>query len=256
MIAFTSLVSPEHDHDLIPYWVAHYARYKFDRYKIFLHDTGTDHIFDALKIMESAGFETVLVSGDFDNGALQKYHLSAFKATLDPDDTLVVADSDEFQDMGDNYRDLIEQYEVIQGKLVDRWGNRAINALPVNHGILLQQQYPNEGCIAAGVCEKIQFNVAMTQFRMYQKVLAHRVRFNISLDGAHAVIDLPFTSKVLHEIKVFHYTWREGLIRRFADRSHMDTIWVMALARYFDLDENQLAPVFSRFYREKIVKFA
>ena len=250
MITFASFIAPGLDLDLLPYWVRHYSSFKFDRYSVVLHerdryDEGA--VADASKILKAAGWEFNVATGNFGNGALQRKHLDRIKGSLGPEDHLVVADSDEFQDMPPDYRDIVTLHPAVTGCLIDRWDatahaahNPPFAAYPsvtVEYTLAaLLAQYPREGDLYAEAAARLGVPpYVLGPARCPMKVLAHKVRYNVVLDGAHFVPGVENDGEIVKGRNVYHFTWREGIVKRFADRIHLSPLWTLIIAEYFGM---------------------
>jgi len=237
MIIFASFIDPALDLDLLPAWIRHYKAFKFDRYHAAVHvkplALHSEQFLRGYKMLRDEGFDTEEAEGPYRNGDLQNEAMTAFKATLEPDDTLVLADSDEFHKMAD-YREAIEEYDYIDGRLVDRWDDTLHPALTGEDAPTLDVQYPRSGDLYAHLREL--YGLADENWiwdRQATKVLAHRVRYGVDLHGNHFILPGPRPARPLQGITVDHFTWREGVIRRIMSRSYNPEWWTVTLMKHF-----------------------
>lgn len=250
MVVFASFVAPDLDLDLLPYWVRHYDSFKFDKYHVVLHirnpeETRLCHFQSSILIedcvsaaknmMLSRGWTVDVTTGDFENSVLQRKCLDGIKAGLSPEDTLVVADSDEFQDMPANYKEIAEKHPAVTGTLIDRWDYRLHDAAPSDEHSLarLLEEYPQSGNLYETVMSK--FNLSIGQSRCRTKILCHKARYRVPLDGAHFVGGVEDDNAILKNRVVHHFTWRAGVVERFANRIHVGPAWLLAIAEYFQV---------------------
>lgn len=233
-VVFTSFFCPKLDVDLLPFWVKHYIEYFFDRYAVIMHrvDGDDEQAEQAKMILHDAGFETGEVYGMYNNGELQEHYLKRFRDTLDKDDRQVIADSDEFHQMPFSYRELAKEYDIIDGSMVECWGDTLHDIMP---GVPLHVQYPHSGDIFGAILPNAvggwKFDPPKT------KILSSKVSMPVALNGSHGMYPKPahgtytrFPDRLVH-----HYTCRPGYISRLAGKSYVPLWVITAMAGFFKL---------------------
>lgn len=237
MFVFSSFLCPKLDLDLLPCWVRHYVEFMFDEYVVFVHRVDGDDEAAAIArdLFVSEGFTVHEVRGEYDNGMLQEYHLKRFRDTLGKDDVHIVADSDEIQDMPYSYRELAREYDVIRGKLVDRWDDVLHEIIP---GIPLSQQYPHSGDIYEIIGKANGLSTPEWRFNCPKsKILASRAGIPVLMNGSHYIGSAAAHGayKVLEHQSVLHFTWRPGVIARVSAKSYVPVWYIEALLDLFKL---------------------
>lgn len=239
MIIFSSFMDPTLDPDLLVHWIDHYTFYGFDRYHVLLHvNVENDVTAQARHTLEKAGFTTDQVVGTYRNGDLQREQMTRFKASLNPDDTLVLADSDEFHIVGFNYREQALKCDYIIGELIDRWGDRTVRAKP---DIPLDVQYPYSGDIYDTLRET--YNLTDGNWiwsRQKTKVLAHKARYFVELAGNHFILDREHSKNIIENQEVDHFTWRDGIIQRMVSRTYNPIWWTFMFLKHFGYDRESV----------------
>ena len=238
MIVFSTFIDPALDLDLLPQWIRHYKNYCFDRYHAIVHVKPLalkDHRFlSGWKMLRDAGFETSEAMGPYGNGILQRSAMAEFKASLSPDDTLVLADSDEFHDMPDDYRDMALDCDCIAGNLFDRWDDDLHDA---GADTPLVAQYPHQGDIYEHIRKKYNLTAGNWQWkRQSTKMLSHKVKFTLELSGNHFLSPGgPKPEITMDGMRIWHYTWRSGIIKRIMSRSYNPEWWTFQLMTHFGI---------------------
>jgi hypothetical protein len=246
MIIFASFIRAALDCDLLPAWVAHYLACRFDRYAVFLHDVPgeeahTDH---AAKVFSDNGFEVNTVGGEYRNGTLQKAALESFHGTLDKNDTLVMADSDEFHDVKPkNYRNLCDEFDAVHGPMVDRWTETGLCRADSRKA--LNAQYPNSGNLYDWIREQHGLSDPIWNMGIpHEKFLCVKVKYAWDLNGGHGIEgEQPPQDSIMRGVKIMHYTWREGILERMAQKTYFSPFWIGAIANHFNVGEDRLETV-------------
>lgn len=237
-IHFLALVAPEFDSDMLEHWTEYYISCKFDDYFVFLHSPidseGSDDLLHFTKRkLARYGISTSIVKGEFNTGALRAECFRMMMRDFDKDDTVVTADSDEIHGIDPSlYRGLIEQYDLLEGALVDRWGGTTASptlakALP---DISLELQYPHKGNLEGSLLPGF--------FAQPTKILASRCRIEVDFTGSHNTVDiynhLPLP-RIAGIYEVAHYRWRESILLRMALRGYYTVEHMLDVCNYFNV---------------------
>lgn len=234
-IHFVSFFGIDLDWDLFDRWREHYDKFGFDDYMVLLH---TESDLDAQKkkfyrdyVQSCAGWSAGFCGvgekyWDADKiGTIMKAGaIEAYVNKFPEDDFIVVADSDEFQDMpAQYYRDVILANHVVQGELVDCYGDALESA---NNSLPLDELYPHRGQL-----EVMNYRRAIPMNRT--KIMAHSRRVRVLYQGQHAYLPVDFPLKVSAGHDVLHYTYRENLPWRMASRAYYTPDTIQAVVSHF-----------------------
>lgn len=232
-IHFLSLIAPEFDQDMLDHWIAYYISCKFDDYSVFLHspldnEQASDLLHFTKRKLARYGVTTSIVKGEFNTGALRAECFKMMVRDFEKDDTVVTADSDEIHGIDPaEYRNLIEKYDLLEGALVDRWGEGLPKALP---DIPLELQYPHKG--------KLEGSLLAGFFAQPTKILASRCRIEVDFTGSHNTVDiyshLPLP-RIAGIYEVSHYRWRESILLRMALRGYYTVEHMLDVCNYFNV---------------------
>ena len=212
-IHFVSCFCIDYDMDLLSYWANHYRKYDFDTYHVFLH-SWKDPVVDPeqyVREFTKYGFTCEWVKGHFGGGELRHQHIKKYHESLPLTDYIVCADSDEIQNVPDNYRYILSQYDCMMGHLVDCWGDRLVNYDPSRN---IDSQYHKRGDL---------YNLPGYNFVIHPirtKVLAVKCVLSVDYHGSHLLKGM-LPSQVVRthgDYEVFHYTFRESLLTRMFQR--------------------------------------
>lgn len=252
MIHFASLINPLFDADLFEHWIDHYLYFNFDTYNVWFHDEGKDKkaLSHAVELFSDRGFDTHIITGDFHIGSLRVKALDPFRKSLPPDDTLVVADSDEFQ-WADDYDSLIRSYDVVCGELIDRYAcnnsgpalTDAISSIP------LPAQYPCEGKVEELLLKTLPKEVVNLWPVMHRrKIMACPARLPVDFLGSHLISgEKKFSDLSYSPVqKVFHYSWRKSLLQRMCSKDYYTPIHIFYMLNFFGIayqDEDQIPDI-------------
>lgn len=237
-IHFASLFCIDYDMDLFPFWSAHYRNFHYDSYTVFLH-TNHELTNEACRRymdqFEAAGFNASWVFGPFKDGDLRERMIGHFQQKLSPADYFVTADSDEFHEVtdADEFRALMLSHDMIEGYLVDAWGERLVDA---DLSRPLKEQYPHEGNVkeAGGIEGQIHPN--------RRKILACRAGIPINHIGAHCPNERFKQFTFPRRFRVLHYTFRSSFLWRMYGKNYFRSQDMLSMMRYFH--EPQTNPAF------------
>lgn len=241
-IHFISLFCIDYDMDLFDYWTDHYTQYGFDHYSVWLNSPKNNHdgLLEASKKFEAKGFtvlEIIDSSEQFLDGRMRMKRMDAYHMSCDKNDMIVCADSDEFHNITGDYIHILHEYDVVMGKLVDRWGANLVDAVS---GVPLYLQYPVKGNFEKVICTGMtpeQKN--FWPFMKKEKILASRGDILPAYGGSHSVYEMPASGKICPNIfDVDHYTWRSTIIGRLAGKSYFIAPHIWEILKYFNMTEN------------------
>lgn len=240
-IHFASLVCPEYDHDIIEPWAAHYAAFGFDTYSVFLHYPTGDFSRKnyAEQVMRAHGFRIVDTLGpdsEFREGKLRHKLLTEFQEALSAGDKMVVADSDEFHDVGRDYADIVREYDIVTGHLVDRFDITAHEADPEK---ALIEQYPFFGrmhdIIRTKFLEDAGGNFPPVKS---EKILSVSKHVPVWYGGSHSVMQTRTSDRICpSDFHVLHYSWRRNIIKRMAGKRYYKPIHMWYVMKMFGIEE-------------------
>jgi hypothetical protein len=243
--------------DLLPFWLKHYDRYNFDSYTVWLHSGGNngEKIREAKELFEKYCWTVRYAPRDrpFLNGQLRDTVLKRYAGELPTGDTLVTADSDEFHKIHYRYyRELLEEYEVLAGSLVDCYGDTLTEASPCEP---LYSQYPIRGDLHEIMAKRAE-NGILPEKLCYpwpktrkSKILAARCYIPVSFTGSHHVEmfkygdGVPSNVSSLRGIKVHHYSWRASFFERSRGKSYLDARHLWCIGKYFNMSDETLKEV-------------
>jgi hypothetical protein len=226
-------MAPHLDLDILPFWIAHYAAFDFDRYAVTLHvcPGNLKQAAQARSLISGAGWECYDITGDFACGALREKALLHIQKSLDPMSILVTADSDEFQDVPPNeYRTLALANDALYGELVDRWDDTLHTA---RLGVPLHEQYPHEG----NIWEQLRGGMPIEP----RKIMACKAGMPLLLQGSHdftpdfkeRIRKVETVLKISQGYKILHYTWKSGIIGRMAMKNYIPINHILGFLEMF-----------------------
>jgi hypothetical protein len=248
-VHFVSVFSVDYDHDLLYPWIEHYLKFSFDTYKIFFHtmrDSSEEGFRNSFLYLIKKRYGN-LVNGefiegtpDFKCGNLRNQYIEKYKATLEQDDYMVTADSDEFQNLGCSYKEIILNHDCVCGKLVDRWGNTLCR---LDDGLSPEQVYTNEGNFYASIGHRFASSDEMCFFGR-SKIMAHRVSMPVNFLGSHILNGstdgkIPDTYTQSSGHKVYHYSFRSTFIDRMYNRYYYTSDDVYQVLKAFDMVDSK-----------------
>lgn len=227
-VRFAALYSVEYDEDLFEHWAAHYQSFAFDSYYVWLHSNHPLNVqrqFYWLDAFRDYGFNCSFVHDEFQAGTLRQRLMRMMHDSLLEGESLVTADSDEIQQVPENYYDMVAESDVVMGRLTDRWADTLHYADP---DVSLDVQYPYAGDVweAAGIETALQVN--------RQKVLAAKKHVKVNYIGSHNYAcdrDVDITGVY----KVAHYTWRPSIITRLAGKPYFYAREIAGIIDFFHL---------------------
>ena len=233
-VHFASLFGVDCDMDLAYHWIEHYRAYHFNSYSVWLHSASgnTSNIATAKRLFTAKGFLVTIVKGKFRDGGLRQTCLENFRESLDPTDYLVTADSDEFHDMPWDYALYIREYDIVFGRLVDRYDHTLHAARPDE---LLSYQFPFSGDVEGEIIKTVSPRYAANWPRVKKdKIMASRADIRVAFGGSHQLESEPV--RELHYTKVnrvFHYSWRDSIIERMAGKNYFHAAHVWYVHDFF-----------------------
>ena len=242
MNEFAALFRADYDIDILEHWIHHYLNFDFDGYRVYLHvvPENVSVTRDAMLMLMEHGFEVFTVEGDFNNGELRQTCLNSFRCSLEKDDMLITADSDEFHAIDpQTYKSSLIQYDCIAGTLIDRYDTTLHDAVK---NIPLPVQYPIEGQVFDTMMKK-HFGVLTQAQRdnlwppvICNKVMASKAKYSVSLGGSHGVVCNEFEKPVINDVPfpVHHYTWRKSLIERMCGKTYYTAAHIWYVNDYFN----------------------
>lgn len=246
-IHFASLFCPEYDLDIMPEWCGHYLKYRFDTYTIWLHhknDLSLPFVESANNFFVKNGMTVKIVrDGEFGNGSLRNTVIRNFLSTLPPDDSIVVADSDEIQAVHHGqYRTIIEENDIVWGRIVDRYALRGGRPalVPAVPAVPLSRQYEGEGAVSDLINRSIAA-LGGPHIEFYDQkshILACRCNVPVDYSGSHFITDDPGAKrrKVSEGNTVYHYTWRDSKLLRMLGKGYYTSLHIQAVADFFGID--------------------
>lgn len=239
-IHFSSLVCVDFDLDLIPHWIGHYKVHRFDSYHVFLHSPTqkSSYLRLAITAFEAAGFTVRVVDGNrpFAVGNLRRDLLYPYSKRFPGDHFMVIADSDEFQEVA-NYRAMLDRAPTIRGVLVDRWDT---TLHPASYPERLHDQYPMMGEVWQEVV-KLHPGLPEDFHRVVKKkVCAMPCGAPGDYNGSHLLLpDLPGNDV---PVPVEHYSWRDTVIDRMCGKWYFTPQSIWYVMEYFGMNPNVDAP--------------
>lgn len=263
-IHFASLVGAGIDTDLLPFWINHYSKCGFDSYTVYLHSVkgGDEVLIETATLFGKHGWTARLAPQErFRNGGLRQKVLNQHLSTLDPRDSLVTADSDEFHDIHPRiYRDMVEEYHCIGGKLVDRYDTTLHDA---GIGEPLDLQFPLteplDEIFDDRAKRRVYPEVICTPWpkTSRHKILAARCFMNVNFIGSHhlecagADREIPESIHGFKAAAVKHYSWRSTVFDRMRPKSYYDARHLWCVGKQFSIPDSRL----KRLLADDIVEF-
>lgn len=261
MITFTSLINPAFDYDLLPHWIEHYRGFNFDEYTVFLHYTSASrasatspsNFNNAYRMLENAGFNVYVSTGEFKNGMLRIECMELVRKNLKPDDYIVTADSDEFHDIPPDcdYKELILSHDAVRGELIDCY-DTSLHDARIDSPLYLQ--YPLTGHVDEEVLSSMP-EVYRQSWPTGQrrKVLASKATMPVNFSGSHYIFgETGFTLRDASatttgrpgntidyhpkKFKVRHYSWRTSVLSRMASKTYYNSNHLYFVMKFFGID--------------------
>ena len=250
-IHFASLFGVDYDSDLILHWADHYLKHNLDSYTVWLHSARNDYtLLEACaSLFNRKGFRVFVVNQPgnnapvFKNGGLRTEYLSKFQCSLPYDDYLVVADSDEFQDVS-NYQWLFSDHEIIVGGLIDRYDTSLHDA---QSDVSIEAQFPFEGSVETALLTAMPMRERSYFPRTdRRKVLGCRADIPVEFSGSHRVMEVPAGARVAGDsispyrdstddfnYKVRHYCWRRSIFERMYGKTYYNSLHMNLVRDFF-----------------------
>lgn len=236
---FLSLLGVDIDLDILPIWIIHYKKFKCDSYFCFLHakDNQDDNYLKAKYLLENNGFKTQFVGGPFGDGNLRNNIFNAYLQNLNPQDYVMTADTDEFQDWWEpeGVKEMLIENNIdfITGKLYDCFGEKLEDVKSYD----LIQQYPY-------IIDNLEnvINVEGVPIRR-DKICISKVWVPVCYIGSH---DLNYhflppekrgMFRVRGDIRVLHFKWRGSLKKRLESKTYYKDHHVKKILEYFNEDK-------------------
>jgi len=230
-VHFTGLVGVQYDWDLIPFWIDHYSRFNFDSYTVFLQSDEPlcrEWKSRRVEVFRRRGWQASFADMPSYYSGAKADLIFKFVQTLRPSDHVVVADTDEFQDMPPStYYETICAHDMVVGRLQDCYGERLTAA---RHDMPLEMQYGVQGenldeCL--NHCRELPLNRT--------KIMASRCSLNVAYSGSHVLIGAK--PRRVHEGNtVLHYAFRACLPWKMARRRYNTPETIRAVCRRFGLE--------------------
>jgi len=215
-IHFACLFGVDYELDLMPYWIDHWLSHHLDYYKVFLHREAGNIDPAIVREFKYAGFDVTEVDGPHSNGLLRAAAISNYASNMESSDFLVAADADEFHMI--DYRKVLDEYDVVTGFMVDRYGDR-LEKCTDNPFVQYYHEEPFTQDILKNFTPPFLQN---TQWpcTMRTKVLACRAGEESTYAGSHVMKLVSSNSRILDNQKVYHFAWRESAARKTAVKSY------------------------------------
>ena len=242
-IHFAALVCVDYELDIAEKWCEHYEAFGFDTYTVFLQSTDrANHkrnCAEAAPLFWEHGFQVRDIDEDWNEGRLRCRAMEPFHDSLPPEDYIVVADSDEFHNptlplprgegRGEGYRDLILSCDIVQGRLIDRWGSRLEN---VRQDMSLDKQYPNRGYFFedSGVKLAVDYDIARN------KIMACRCDIRPVYIGSHVTEDISRPHLISCGHPVEHFTYRKRMLPMMSFKFYFSSETMLQVAKHFGED--------------------
>lgn len=232
-IHFVSLVSVEHDIDLLPYFFPHYDGIHADNYCIFLHEgPDTDANLWAEGAAKSAGWKSRFVprGASYGNGELKRALLEKFRRSCPGTDYIICADGDEFQSWETALpQEAVEKgVDMVLGKRIDRFHEKL---LPINHDLELEENFPLEH-------ENLSKVLFPKRPRARDKIVMARAQ--VPVDYKHCTnlsVRDPGRLSVADGVPILHYKWRRGILNRLAERPDYTPQELQAIKHFFEMEK-------------------
>lgn len=264
-IIFASLFGIHYDADLAIPWVNHYKQFDINEFIIFLHSKNDNDIKlkEFKKFFESHKFKAHIVNEmpefnqKFYDGGLRKRVLTAINKSIDYNDYLITADSDEFQQIPDSYRESVNSKDILCGVLVDRYTDKLKK---YNPDLPLETQYPLKG----DVSERVYEIADKRFFKIFNwvsndKIIMAHGKMPVAFGGSHRMYD-GYENKFTYAnkdnpIPINHYRWRENVIDRMAQRKYNKAIHIWYYMQFFNVPDPVNNPAFKmRLEREEALQ--
>lgn len=235
-IHFVSLFGVDLDYDILLPWCQHYNIMDYDSYTIFVHSMHHDcsRFADACDTFMRFGFNVDIVYPK--PYTTQRRHdlLDKFAKSLDPLDYMVVADSDEFHRLGNwggTFREAILSSDILEGKLVDRWGDRLVAA---NNAVPLELQYPYSGDLFTMIFDSSDCpEKSKWRSPNRNKILAARAGLPVAHQGSHVLYKRDTDLRAMQGFIVEHYKWRHTISDRLKTKWYYRDSYDKAVAEQF-----------------------
>lgn len=234
-IHFASLFCVDYDMDLAALWIDHYLALDFDSYTIWLNTQRDDSgkLFAVRDLFRDKGVEVCIASGKFLNGGLRVDTLGPFANSLDGNDHLVTADSDEFHNV--QSRGFYEKYELTRGLTVDRYDKTLHDAIA---GVPIKKQFPLQGDVESRVIASLPQGARAYWPRINKdKVCCALARLPVAFGGSHMLYPDGQGKQPEAEcspvIEAFHYCWRGSMLRRMAGKDYYDAAAIWYVWKFF-----------------------
>jgi hypothetical protein len=227
-IRFACLFGVDFEADLLPWWGPYYENMRFDSYKIFLHRehglVPSDIIYEIINL----GFSYEIITGEnHANGVLRKLLMENYARSIDGADYLVTADADEFHSfqapylakpIPPDYRTLLNYSDIITGFMSDRYGE---DLTPCVTDPFVQYPYeePFTGEILNNFTPPFLRATAWPKTRR-TKIMAARAGAAVAYHGSHVMTTVNAKDRILDNLEVVHFAWRESAKRKTALKSY------------------------------------
>lgn len=229
-IHFVSLVSVDHDIDMLPYFIPHYSELGLDNYCLFLHEgKDTDANLWAEKAAKDSGWRSRFVprEASFSSGELKRVLLNKFQKACKPGDYIVCADGDEIQKWTMDPREVADDaFDMVLGRRADRFNEKLV---AVDHTMDLEDNYP----LQHDNLSKIMFP---KKPRPRDKIVMARA--NVPVDYRKCMsltVKQPGKMRITEGVGILHYKWRDGIFRRLRERPDYLPDEIAAIRKFFEV---------------------
>jgi hypothetical protein len=241
MIHFASLFCVDYDMDLMVPWTLHYLGMNLDSYTIFLHSPSGDNA--AMRQAEAwfklKGMRPLVTIGPFNDGELRRGVLKPLAESLDKNDLLVTADSDEFQQT-DGF--LYGKYDMTVGTMIDCYDKTLhdVGKIPGENGFIpaLPEQYPLRDNVQELIIKTLPGAAQRFWPRVNRnKICCAKACLPVAYGGSHALY--PDDNGILPQvntspgIEIHHYCWRGSMLRRMAGKHYYDAASMWYTWKFF-----------------------
>lgn len=229
-IHFVSLVSVEHDVDMLPTFIPHYSAMDLDNYVLFLHEgPNTDANLWAERSAKEAGWKCRFVprESSYNNGELKRALLNKFlKACKNPNDYVICADGDEIQTWPFSPFDVArDNYDMVLGRRIDRFNERLVG---IDHEIPLDVNFP----LQHDNLSKILFP---KRPRTRDKIVMAKASVPVDYKKCMGLsVKMPGNLRVTGEVPILHFKWRDNIFRRIRERADYLPEEVQAIHSFFE----------------------
>lgn len=239
-IHFAALFGIAVDTDLMPYWIPHYKALGLDSYSIFLHESPDSNLnasveakfiasgFRVTMIPENAIRDNPITPGAPDG--VRSILMEMVALSMDEEDFLITADSDEFQQWNESPREAVERgIGLVLGELIDCFDDTLHAPDPKKS---LAENYPVERYNLSSLWREVPYKT--------KKVCMSPARYPLDFSGSHEpkrhyqdVLPSVFATG---PINVLHYRWRDSMFLRVKGRVYWPENELQFVRKFFGLE--------------------